>query len=262
MRSGLVIVSLFVSVLSAQTPAIRSTQGVINAAGYGKSDNISPGSLISIYGTNLASTLAQADSATLSTSMLDVNAVMFGTIKAPLKFVFGSQINAQVPWGVPPGTSNVVVIRNGVSSAAYPASITAFSPTVYDFNPLEQAIAVNSDGTIAGPTPNILGALASHPATAGDGIFFYASGLGGLDKAPPADGVNSLDTLRKTANELTVRVGGVAAKVDFAGLSPEFTGVYQVNIVIPQGAPTGNAVPITMSIGGVNSADPAMIALR
>jgi uncharacterized protein (TIGR03437 family) len=98
---------LFVAVTSAQTPAIRSDLGVINAAGFGKTDKIAAGSLFSIYGSNLSGTLAQTDSTTLSTSMADVDSVTFTsgttTIKAPLRFVFGTQINAQVPWNLPPG---------------------------------------------------------------------------------------------------------------------------------------------------------------
>jgi uncharacterized protein (TIGR03437 family) len=255
---------LFVAVASAQTPAIRSELGVINAAGFGKTDKVAAGSLFSIYGTNLSGTLAQTDSTTLSTSMADVDSVTFtsGTtvVKAPLRFVFGTQINAQVPWGLPPGTVNVVVTRSGVSSAPYTATIAAFSPTVYDFNPLTQAIAVNSDGSITAAA-GIVPGVAAHPAKAGDTIFFYASGLGNLDKAPPADGFNSNDTLRKTANELTVKLGGVPVKVDFAGLSPQFTGVYQVNIQIPGGFGVNNAIPMELTIGGVNSVDPATIAV-
>jgi uncharacterized protein (TIGR03437 family) len=264
MRTGMLsiagCIAVFVSASSAQTPAIRADQGVINAAGFGGTNKIAPGSLISIYGTNLASTLAQADSTTLSTS-LGEDSVTIGGIKAPLKFVFGTQINAQVPWGVAAGPADVFVTRQGTVSAPYTAQVAVFSPTIYDFNPLNQAIAVNSDATITGPSPNVLG-LSARPASVGDRIFFYASGLGPLDKTPPADGVNSIDTLRQTATPLTVKIGSVVAKVDFAGLSPQFTGVYQVNVVIPSGVAPGGNVPLQLSIGGVDSVDPSTIAVQ
>lgn len=253
--------AFLVSTVSAQTPSIRADQGVINAAGFGGTNKIAAGSLVSIYGTNLAATLAQADSTTLSTSLADVDSVTIGGVKAPLKFVIGGQINAQVPWNVPSGAANVVVTRGGTASQPYVAQVADFSPTVYDFNPSQQAIAVNSDASITGPAPAVLG-LSAHPAKANDGVFFYASGLGALDSDPPANGVNSIDKLRKTANPLTVTVGGIAAHVDFAGLSPQFTGVYQVNITIPSGITAGGAVPLKLSIGGVDSADPATIAVQ
>jgi uncharacterized protein (TIGR03437 family) len=154
------------------------------------------------------------------------------------------------------------VTRSGVSSAPYTATIAAFSPTVYDFNPLTQAIAVNSDGSITATAAT--GAdlrIAAHPAKAGDTIFFYASGLGNLDKAPPPDGVNSIDTLRKTANELTVKLGGVPVKVDFAGLSPQFTGVYQVNIQIPGGFGSTTRFPWNSPSVASTASTPATIAV-
>jgi uncharacterized protein (TIGR03437 family) len=50
-------------------------------------------------------------------------------------------------------------------------------------------------------------------------------------------------------------------KVDFAGLSPQFTGVYQVNIRIPGGFGVNNAIPMQLTIGGVDSVDPAILAV-
>ena len=84
MRLGIIPVALFVSLASAQTPQIRQDLGVINAAGFGASNKVTAGSLISIYGTNLSGTLAQADSSTLSTSMADVESVTFQTLGGPV----------------------------------------------------------------------------------------------------------------------------------------------------------------------------------
>jgi hypothetical protein len=49
--------------------------------------------------------------------------------------------------------------------------------------------------------------------------------------------------------------------VQFSGLSPQFVGVYQVNAAVPQGAPTGNAVPLQFQIGGLASTSQATIAV-
>jgi uncharacterized protein (TIGR03437 family) len=45
-----------------------------------------------------------------------------------------------------------------------------------------------------------------------------------------------------------VTVGGVNAHVSWSGLAPTFTGLYQVNFIVPENAPTGSAVPVTVSI--------------
>jgi uncharacterized protein (TIGR03437 family) len=51
----------------------------------------------------------------------------------------------------------------------------------------------------------------------------------------------------------TVTIGGIVALVPFSGLAPGAVGLYQVNVQVPMGAPTGDAVPVILSIGGVTS---------
>jgi uncharacterized protein (TIGR03437 family) len=50
-----------------------------------------------------------------------------------------------------------------------------------------------------------------------------------------------------------VNIGGKAAAVYYAGLSPTFVGLYQVNVTVPSGALTGDAVPLTISLAGQTS---------
>jgi uncharacterized protein (TIGR03437 family) len=51
-----------------------------------------------------------------------------------------------------------------------------------------------------------------------------------------------------------VTVGNVpVTTVEFSGLAPYTLAVYQINILIPDSAPTGNAIPVVLSIGGVAS---------
>lgn len=253
-----VCILAFAWTAAAQTPAVG---GVASAAGLGKTLSIAPGSLISIFGSDLASGLAQASSATLSTSLGDVDSVTINGMAAPLQFVLGSQINAQAPWGLNAGQATVVVTRAGVASAPAAAQVSAFAPALYGFNlGTPQAIAVNGDGSVTAPVSLIPG-INSHPASSGDTIVFYASGLGPVGN-PPQDGAPSSDALRPTASPLTVLVGGAPAQVAFSGLTPQFAGVYQINAVIPTNVTTGGAVPVQLMIGGSMSADTLTIALQ
>jgi uncharacterized protein (TIGR03437 family) len=56
-------------------------------------------------------------------------------------------------------------------------------------------------------------------------------------------------------------IGGVPALVMFSGLSPEFVGVYQLNVIIQPGTPTGNAVPIQIRTAGITSTNKVTIAV-
>src|SRR5438067_6870739 len=134
---------------SAQSPNIAAG-GVLNGASFAKGQPIAPGSLITIFGTQLASRTAQADTIPLSTSLGGVTVTFVSdskTIAAPLLFVNpdpNSQINAQIPWDLVPAgstsTVNVIVKRDGVDSAPAPVTVGPFSPGIFASN--GRAIAV------------------------------------------------------------------------------------------------------------------------
>ena len=243
----------------AQTPAV-SSGGVSNAAnGLG---TVTPGSLVSIYGSELAGGLAQADTIPLATSMSDVS-VTFNGVPAPLLFVSGGQINAQLPWNVlssgTVGTASVVVTRNNQASAPQSLQVGPFSPGIFAIGNI--AVAINSDGSIAAPAGSIPG-IATKPATIGDpgGLVILCTGLGAVD--PPAvNGADSLDALRTATTTPTVLIGGKAATVVFAGMSPQFVGVNQINVSVPSGTPTGDAVSLQISLGGVTTSATVTIAV-
>ena len=243
----------------AQTPAV-SSGGVSNAAnGLG---TVTPGSLVSIYGSELAGGLAQADTIPLATSMSDVS-VTFNGVPAPLLFVSGGQINAQLPWNVlssgTVGTASVVVTRNNQASAPQSLQVGPFSPGIFAIGNI--AVAINSDGSIAAPAGSIPG-IATQPAKIGDpgGLVILCTGLGAVD--PPAvDGADSLDALRTATTTPTVLIGGKAATVVFAGMSPQFVGVNQINVAVPSGTPTGDAVSLQLSLGGMTTTATVTIAV-
>ena len=50
------------------------------------------------------------------------------------------------------------------------------------------------------------------------------------------------------------RFGNVqATDILYAGLSPDFVGVYQVNVKVPDGVQAGDAVPVTITVGNLQS---------
>ena len=253
----------------AQTPTIRANAGVLNAASFDANSPITPGSLFSIFGTALSSRTAAADSIPLSNSLggVTVNFVNGSTtLPAPMLYVgpdsasSPSQINAQVPWNlVPQGTSatvNVIVTRDGVQSAPTAVNIGPFSPGIFQSG--GQAIAVNLDGTLAWAANSIAG-LTTHPAKPGDTVIVYATGLGAVDSSP-ANGAASQDKLRFLLTPPQVMIGGLTATVTFAGLAPQFVGVNQLNVVIPNAA-AGARVPIQLQLGGITTSNAITMAV-
>jgi len=245
----------------AQTPAV-SQGGVLNAAN-GISP-VTPGSLVSIYGTSLAGTPAQADTIPLSSSLNQVSVTMNG-IPAPMLYVSQGQVNVQVPWNVlssgTSGTASVQVTANGQVSVPQNAPIGPFSPGIFAIGSI--AVAQNVvDASVAAPVGAIPG-VNTHPATIGDpyGLAILCTGLGAVDSTP-ANGANSNDMLRHTVTTPVVLVGGQPVTVTFSGLTPQFVGVNQINITLPPGTPTGDAVPLQIQVGGVTTTNTLTIAVQ
>jgi uncharacterized protein (TIGR03437 family) len=251
---SLLLLPFALGVAFAQMPA-TNVNGTVNAASFGPDQPVAAGSLVAIFGTQLATGTALADTVPLSTT-LGVTSVTINSIPAPLDFVTTGQINAQVPFNVFPdgttsGSANVVVTVNGVPSPPQPVVINPVAPGVFTANGYAIAYfgaAGPNFGKFAAPVGTFPGSLPAHP---GDILTVYATGLGAVNP-PVQNGFNSLDQLRFTVIMPTVLIGNVQAPVQFSGLSPSFPGVYQLNITVPQ-VPTGNSVPLQILMNGVMS---------
>lgn len=280
-------------------PAI-SQGGVINGASFSAGAPIAPGSIVSIFGENIGvrdgptgpeTFRAEATTLPLPKSIGGYR-VLFNGVEAPVFFVGGQadataaeedatpnqtisgQINAQAPWEIQPGVVDVEVRRESdgqvVASEPMAVNAAAVSPAffTFDFGP-GRAAAINvkvdaEDDVINGSITQPAGAfpgIASQPAKLGGVVTLFANGLGPVE--PEAvSGTNSLDALRSVTIPLRVFLGAAEAQVLFAGLTPQFVALYQINIVIPLGAVPGAAVPIRISQGGVASRQDVTIAIR
>jgi len=239
----------------------QTISAISNPAAVVQNNIVAPGSLVSIFGGSLSGSLASAGSATLSTALGDVTAVNFNGMPSPLVMVSDAQITAQVPWEVIPGPATVSVARGNAFSNNFATQVNQFAPAIFNIRlGGMQAIAVNGDGSMAAPQ-GFLGGLSAHPATAGDTLTLYATGLGPVNGAL-ADGTRPADTSATTVTMPIVTIGGMPAQVSWSGMSTQFFGVYQLNVVVPQGVPTGAAVPIQLQVGGASSTDPVTIALQ
>ncbi len=239
--------------------------GVVNAASFVAGQAVAPGSIVAIFGSQLASQLAQADSVPLATSLAGVS-VTFNGVAAPLQFVSTGQINAQVPFEVnASGNANLVVNNNGALSTAVTVAVAQLAPGVFQSN--NHAIAVNVTdptsqryATISAPSGSIPG-LTTFPAHVGDILFLYATGLGPTSPPVATGAAGGPNVVHNTTNTPMVLVGGVPAQVLFSGLTPQYPGVYQVNFVIPN-VSAGDAVPLQIQMGTITSPTATNIAVQ
>jgi adhesin/invasin len=235
----------FLSQANAQT-----IDAITNGASF-VTDWTAPGSVTTIFGSNLANSAVQSSTATLPTSLGGVSVFVNGAA-APLYFVSPGQINFQLPYDVlgnlPTGTAFVNVCRQNSCSPVVSILVEPRAPGILIYG-AGQAIAQNSDFTLNSPT---------NPAATGSFVTVYLAGLGALDNpvatgasAPSAPLSNALATVSAT-------LGGTTAKVTFAGLTPGFVGLAQVNVQIPNLAPGNYSLIIT---AGSDASSPATLSI-
>jgi uncharacterized protein (TIGR03437 family) len=247
------------------TPSI-SSGGIISASGFGAFSSIAPGTFIEIYGSNLAGdtrgwTGSDFNGVNAPTS-LDGTSVSIGGQAAFVNYISPGQVNVLVPSNVPAGPQPLTVTTATGTSTASIVNVNSvepglLAPSNFNIGGNQYAVALFADGSYVLPTGAIAG-LNSRPAKPGDIIVLYGIGLGPVTPNIPAGQlVGEINTL---ADSFTISVGGTSATVDYDGLAPSFTGLYQFNIGVPNVA-AGNAVPLTFSVNGVPGTQTLYLAI-
>jgi uncharacterized protein (TIGR03437 family) len=236
----------------AQAPSYASSS-IVNASDFSPGP-FAPGSLISIFGANLSFTTATltADNTsgeTLPFSLANVKVIIDNTA-APLLYVSPFQINVMVPPNEIAGNVTLQVVRQSIAGPAVTIRLVAGAPALF----------VSADHYALAQDFNAHYALATAktPALPGDLIILYATGLGGTQPLPKigqiplfAGFVNGF-----TTGALQVLLNGKALDskaVPYAGLTPGFAGLYQINFYLPGDCPANPLIQIAM--GGQLSAN-------
>ncbi len=220
------------------TPSIF-TGGVVNAASF--TARVSPGSLATIFGSNLIGTGQSAGASLPLPANLGGVAVSVNGKPGPVLYVNASQVNFQIPWETKPGSATITVSSNGVTSAAVNVTVVAAAPGLFVQG--THAIVQNSDFTLNG-----LG----NPAKIGGTIIAYFTGGGAVSPAGKDGAAAGSNPASKVTSPVTATIGAQTADVSFAGLAPGFVGLWQANIVVPSGITAGDQ-PLIISAGGLAS---------
>ncbi len=205
---------------------------------------------MTIFGTGFGPTpIAKASYGTDGYLPVEVGAtrVYFDSIAAPMIYSYHQQVSAVAPYGIS-GTTRVQVQYAGLRSQPLAIPVRSAAPGIYCYSGgTGQAVAINSyaDGTVAYNK--------DRGAARGSYLTFFITGEG-QTTAPWDDGRLPIAPLFPTpAAPVSVQMGGVSSgcSENWAGLI--FAGVTQVNACVPASAPSGDAVPLEVSVGGVSA---------
>jgi uncharacterized protein (TIGR03437 family) len=76
----------------------------------------------------------------------------------------------------------------------------------------------------------------------------FATGQGLIN--PPLETGQVAGLPLSQAANFSATIGGMDARAFFAGMTPNFVGLLQVNAFVPAGVAPGNAVPVQIMING------------
>ena len=187
--------------------------------------------------------------------------------RVPILYVQGDQINVQAPTLTQIGTVPVRVIVNPDRQNAMPSdpatvNIQNFSPSFFTFSPTRSIAARIPNGGPIIADPSV--APGARPARPGEILELYGTGLGATQPPVPSGALAPNQAISITGR-VTVTVGGTTlsdADVLYAGLAPgNISGLYQINVRLPATLSSGD-VPVTISIGGVQSVAGTTIPVR
>jgi uncharacterized protein (TIGR03437 family) len=231
---------------SATAPSYTAP-GIVNAA-TGLVGALSPNAIASIYGTNLAWTTQAVTAGDLAggalpTSLAGVT-VYVDNIVSALFFVSPGQINFLIPYEIEATSVTVFVERQGITGPAVTIPLGPVSPGFFQWNG-NFAVAEHADGSLISPAA---------PAQGGEIVVLYAAGLGHTIPDVPSGYIVSTATWILAAAQLQILISGdpcAAGSILYAGLTPGFAGLYQINLQLPAALPPD--ATIQMSIGAASS---------
>jgi uncharacterized protein (TIGR03437 family) len=249
------LASIFNSKLAFYLPspdsAPLSITQVLNATG--EAATISQNTWIEIKGTNLwTGSAASTDwggspsfaQGLLPTSVGGVTATV-NNKPAFIYYVSPTQINVLTPLDTALGAGVPVTITTPTGTGSATTTMVATSLGIFTANftaPLYPAAyhAVNTCATpynkvcLLGPTTLYPGL--STPAKPGETIVLFGNGFGQV--TPPLVNGAASPAVTQLSTFPTMTIGGLPAKVDFAGIVA--AGEYQFNVEVPAAAPNGD----------------------
>ena len=240
-------------VTGANTSPYYTVGSIVQAADQ-STGTLAPNAIATIYGTNLAFTTHALQSSDLVDGGLPLSlagvSVVVGGMQANLFYVSPGQINFLIPYNINTPTAPLYVNRQSLIGPTVTIQLAPTAPAFFQWSG-NLAVAEHADGSLITPAA---------PAHGGEVIVLYAAGLGRTSPDVGSGYIADSAFWILNLSQLQILLNGSpcpSQNVLYAGLTPGFAGLYQINLQLPAVLPLNPQ--IQMVIGSQSS--PAAVQL-
>ena len=202
-----------------------------------------PNTFLTIYGQNLAYTtqaltLADISNGTLPTVLGGTGVrVLINNIPADIYYVSPGQVNLLVPTSLIPGPVTLQLVVDSLAGPAIPIMLQTAAPSLFQTD-ATTVLAQHLDYTLI---------TAESPAKPGEIVVFYATGLGPTIPAAIPNQIPEQAATITPLSSFTMLINGGAVnpqQILYAGVTPTFAGLFQINVQLPPDAPPNPEIRI------------------
>jgi uncharacterized protein (TIGR03437 family) len=215
------------------------------------SSAVAPGSLASLYGANLAPGIAQATTQPLPLTLggvtLAVTDASGAVRQAGLHYVSPGQINFLIPDGMASGPAQFVV-ANGTATQIFRTPLESVVPKLFSMNSAGSGVAAATaiaaqvaNPLVRTPVPvfqcSASGCVATPIVLSADSqiyVSFYGTGIRN----------------RTTLTKVSAAINGIDAPVLYAGPTPNFSGLDQVDVALVPALRGSGEANVTLTVDG------------
>jgi uncharacterized protein (TIGR03437 family) len=202
-----------------------------------------PNTFVTIYGQNLAYTTRALSASDVSNGTLPTVLgttgvrVLINNIPANIYYVSPTQVNLLVPTSLIAGPVVLQLVVDSLAGPAIPIMLGNAAPSFFQSD-ATTVLGVHLDGSLISSTA---------PAHAGEVVVLFASGLGPTNPAAIPNQIPQQAATVTPLSSFTLLLNGVAIdprQILYAGVTPTFAGLFQINLQLPTGLPSNPEIRI------------------
>ncbi len=219
-----------------------TAQSIANSAA-GIAGFYAPNTFVTIYGQNLAYTTASLTASEVSGGTLPTVLggtgvrVLINNIPANIYYVSPTQVNLLIPTSLIAGPAMLQLVVDSLAGPAISIMLQTAAPGFFQ-----------SDATtVLGIHLNGSTITAASPATSGEIVVLFASGLGPTNPAAIPNQIPQIAASVTPLSSFSMLINGVAVnpqQILYAGVVPTFGGLFQINVQLPGNLPPNPQIQI------------------